>query len=93
MSESEKSSWDRERVSELIIQAGKDANLTPLNIAALVPLAGKMVELLGSVRAEAIGWTWTEACSQHDKGLDPKRFEVPLLLERATADLNPERDE
>jgi hypothetical protein len=93
MSESEKNSWDRERVTELIIQAGKDANLTPLDIAGLVPLAGKMVELLGSVRVEAIGWVWSEACSQHAKGLDPRKFEVPLLMDRANADLNPERDE
>lgn len=92
MSESEKSSWDRERVNELVIQAGKDANLSPLKIVALVPLAEKVVELLGSVRAEAIKWTWSEACSQHDKGLDPKRFKVPLLMDKANADLNPDRE-
>lgn len=51
-----------------------------------------VVELLGSVRAEAIGWTWTEACSMHDKGLDPRTFEVPILMDRASADLNPDRE-
>ncbi len=43
-------------------------------------------------RVQAIGWTWTEACSQYDKGLDPRNQEVPQLLERADADLNPIAD-
>lgn len=52
----------------------------------------QLEELLGSVRAEAVGHTWTEACSQYDKGMDPRLFEMPLLLKKAIADLNPEHD-
>lgn len=92
MSESRESSWDRERVTTILHEEIGDEfyiDHGPLGPGHAVE---KLVELLGSVRAEAIGWTWTEACSQHDRGLDPRRFEMPLLLDKAKADLNPERD-
>ncbi len=53
--------------------------------------ADELEKLLSGVRSDAIKHTWTEACSQYDKGMDPRNFEVPLLLEKAIADLNPER--
>ena len=93
MSESKKSSWDRERVTTILHEEIGDPfyiDHGPEGDAGHA--TDKLTELLGSVRAEAIGWAWTEACSQHDKGLDPKRFEVPLLMDKANADLNPERD-
>lgn len=85
--------WDETRTRELVIQAGKDANFSALQIAALVPLSEKMVELLGSVRAEAVGWTWTHARNQRDRGMDHHRQPMPELLKMAAADLNPERDD
>jgi hypothetical protein len=95
MSESEKSSWDKERVKEIIDKAVEE--ILPNMKLKEGTVEGfqcykDMVELLGSVRAEAIGWTWSEACSQHARGLDPRKFEVPLLMDKADADLNPERD-
>lgn len=84
-----KITWDRERVADIVNAMLDDPD--HLGIYPTTKCFDKLQELLGSVRAEAIGWTWTEACSQHDKGLDPRRFEIPLLLDKATADLNPER--
>ena len=52
----------------------------------------ELEKLLGDVRAEAIQYTWTEACSQYDRGLDPRRFTVPQLVEKAREDLNPKRE-
>lgn len=83
--------WDEERAWSIIntafeeIAAGKKGSVDEFSCAK------DLVELLGEVRAEAIGWTWTEACSQSDRGMDVRRFEVPLLLDKAKADLNPER--
>lgn len=53
--------------------------------------ADELEQLLSDVRTDAVNHTWTEACSQYDKGMNPKNFEVPLLIEKALADLNPER--
>ena len=53
--------------------------------------ADELEQLLRDVRTDAVNHTWTEACSQYDKGMNPKNFEVPLLIEKALADLNPER--
>lgn len=73
--------WDRERLLEIVCVNedwgdGADA----------------ICELIAGVRAEAIGWTWTEACSQYDKGLDVRHQIMPDLLDRAVLDLNPERE-
>lgn len=84
--------WDEERAWVIIntafeeITAGKKGSIEEFSCAK------DLVELLESVRVEAIGWTWAEACSQSDRGMDVRRFEVPLLLDKAKADLNPERD-
>ena len=86
MSESDKSSWDRERIGKILDESiGKDLKIDVAQAHA------QLVELLGSVRREAVDWAWTEARSQHAKGLDPRKFEVPLLMDKANADLNPER--
>ena len=95
MSESEQSSWDKERAKDIIDKAVEEIlPNTEMKEGTVEEFQcyKDMVELLGSVRAEAIGWTWAEACSQHDKGLDPRRFEVPLLMDKAKADLNPDRE-
>ena len=84
-----KITWDRERVADIVNAMLDDPD--PIGIYPTTRCFDKLTELLGSVRAEAIGWTWTEACSQYDRGMDPRRFEMPLLLTKATADLNPER--
>lgn len=85
--------WDKERLVEILVQAGKDTNLSPFQISEYGTAAVEPMEkLIDAVRAEAIGWTWAEACSQHDKGLDVRRQLVPELYEKALLDLNPERD-
>ena len=85
MSESEeKNNWDRERIEEIV-------DLIDSEVVRLETV-DKLVELLGSVRAEAVGWTWTVACNHHDRGMDPRNYEVPQLLEEANADLNPNKE-
>lgn len=84
--------WDEERSQEIINLCFDEV----LNTRKPKPVSEfdsykRLVEFLGSVRAEAIGWTWTEACSQYSKGLNPGKYEVPKLLEKAAEDLNPER--
>ena len=39
------------------------------------------------VRMEAIGWTHADACTELDKGGDPRMTEVPDMLGRAIVDL------
>ncbi len=53
--------------------------------------ADELEQLLSDTRSDAVKHTWTEACSQYDRGMDPKNFDIPLLVDKATADLNPER--
>lgn len=87
--------WDEERAWSVIKVAFEEITAgAMLKTGAIEEFsaAKDLVELLEEVRTEAIGWTWAEACSQHDRGLDVRRFEVPLLLDKAKADLNPERD-
>ena len=73
--------WDRERIEEALkvydVEAAQGVDA--------------LYELVKGVRAEAIGWTWAEACSQYDKGLDVRHQLMPELLDKALADLNPER--
>jgi hypothetical protein len=84
--------WDKERLVEIVTEVGKEAGLSPIHISALgTALVEPMEKLIDGVRAEAIGWTWTEACSQYDKGLDVRLQLMPELLDKALADLNPER--
>lgn len=91
MSESNMSSWDRERIRTVLTEAFASPGDNGYQDSVGQALS-KLTDLLGSVRAEAIGWTWTEACSQYDRGMDPRRSQIPELLERASADLNPERE-
>lgn len=35
----------------------------------------------------ALGWAWAEACTQLDRGDDPRQWEVPELLERMLKEL------
>lgn len=84
--------WDEERTWRIINTAFEEITSGQTGHVSEFSCAKDLVELIAEVRAEAIGWTWTEACAQHDRGLDPRRFEIPLLLDKAKADLNPERD-
>lgn len=84
--------WDKERLTEIVVQAGKEAGLSPIHLSALgTALVEPLETMIDEVRAEAVGWTWTEACSQHDKGLDVRLQNVPALYSKALLDLNPER--
>jgi hypothetical protein len=84
--------WDEERATEIINEIFDEVLHTQkLKRVTEFDSYKKLVEFLGSVRAEAIGWAWTEACSAYSKGLDPNRAEIPAILEKAQADLNPER--
>ncbi len=85
-----KITYDRERVANIVNAMLEDPN--PIGIYSTTKCFDKLEALLGGVRSEAIGWTWTEARLQYSKGLDPHRSEIPKLLERALADLNPERE-
>jgi len=40
------------------------------------------------IRHEAIGWTWAKACTQLDKGKDPREHEQSILITDANADLD-----
>jgi len=82
--------YDRERVADIVNVMLDDPD--PIGIYPTTKCFDQLEELLGTVRAEAVAHTWTEACSQYDKGMDPRRFGMPLLLEKALADLNPEHD-
>lgn len=84
--------WDEERAAEVINQIFDEVLSTtkPKHVTEFDSYQ-KLVEFLGSVRAEAVGWTWAEACSAYSKGLDPGKYEIAKLSEKAIEDLNPER--
>ena len=82
-------SYDRERIEEaieamLMIARSKGVYQTK-------DMYDKLERLVSSVRDEAVAYTWTEACSQYDRGMDPRNFTIPLLVQKARDDLNPER--
>ena len=81
--------YDRERVCKIIDKMLDDARRR--GIYQTDECINELEKLLGGVRQEAVGYTWTEACSQYDKGMDPRNYTVPLLMEKADSDLNPER--
>jgi len=85
-----KITWDRERVADIVNAMLDDPDL--IGIYPTTACFDKLTELLGSVRVEAIGWTWQTACQQYASGRDPGRTLIPELLKKATADLNPERE-
>lgn len=47
----------------------------------------KLEEAVHSVRVEAIGWAYADACVHLDKGEDYRKVEVPTILDRALKDL------
>jgi len=82
--------FDRERVITIIDKMLDNARRK--GIYQTDECTDELEKLIGEVRVEAVGYTWTEACSQYDRGMDPRNFTIPLLMEKAAADLNPERD-
>lgn len=77
--------WDRERVGEILIDAIQNEN------DEIEEAISRLEEFVSQVRAEAVGWTWTEACAQYDQGRDPRAQEMPELWEKAKENLNPDR--
>ncbi len=47
----------------------------------------KLTRQVAEIRGLTLGWAWAEACIQLDRGDDPRQQEMPLLLERADAEL------
>jgi len=81
--------YDRERVITIIDRMLEDAKRR--GIYQTDECINDLEKLLGSVRAEAVATTWTEACSQYDRGMDPRNITIPLLVEKVIGELNPER--
>jgi len=81
--------YDRERIVEIVHEVvyGDRPDMHRVE-----ECYDKLEKLLGSIRAEAIEHTWTEACSTYSKGMDPHLVEIPLLLKKAIDDLNPEHE-
>ncbi len=82
--------YDRERVTKIVDKMLDDARRR--GIYQTDECINELEKLLGEVRAEAMGYTWTEACSQYDRGMDPRNYTIPLLIEKANEDLNPKRE-
>ena len=82
--------YDRQRVTKILDKMLDNARRK--GIYQMEECTDELEELVGHVRAEAITYTWTEACSQYDRGMDPRNYTIPLLVEKAAADLNPKRE-
>ena len=84
--------WDEERAWSVInlafeeISAGKKGSVDEFSCAK------DLVELIADVRAQAIRWAWVEARNGYDRGMVPHQRDLTELLNKAKADLNPERD-
>jgi len=48
----------------------------------------RLEEYVKSVRTQAVGWTWAEACTQLDNGEDPRQYDQSNLIERSEKELN-----
>ena len=92
MTESTKSNWDRKRIETLLHEEIGDPYYIDHGPEGDGHAIDKLVELLGSVRAEAIEWAWTHARNQHARGMNHHKQPIPELLKLANADLNPERE-
>lgn len=82
--------YDQERVTKILDKMLDDARRK--GIYQTEECIKELTELLKEVRNEAMGYTWTEACSQYDRGMDPRNYTIPLLIGKANEDLNPKRD-
>ncbi len=82
--------YDQERVTKILDKMLDDARRR--GIYQTEECIKELTALLKEVRHEAMGYTWTEACSQYDRGMDPRNYTIPLLIEKANEDLNPKRD-
>ena len=47
----------------------------------------QMKQHINAARLEAIGWTFADDCVDLNEGRDPRKKEVPEMLERARRDL------
>jgi hypothetical protein len=82
--------YDRERVVKIIDRMLDDARRR--GIYQTDECINELEKLVGDVRSEAISYTWTEACSHYDRGMDPRNVSIPQLVEKTREDLNPKRD-
>ena len=82
--------YDRERINTIINKMLDNARRK--GIYQTDECTDELEKLVGDVRAESIQYTWTEACSQYDRGMDPRHFTIPLLVDKARNDINPERE-
>lgn len=82
--------YDRQRVNTILEKMVQNAQRK--GIYQLEECTDELEKLVGDVRSEAVNYTWTEACSQYDRGMDPRNFTIPLLVEKAISDLNPKRE-
>ena len=81
---------DRVRINKIIDKMLDDARRR--GVYQTDECINELDKLLSEVRMEAIGYTWTEACSQYDRGMDPRNYTIPLLIEKAEEDLNPKQE-
>jgi len=82
--------YDRERINKILDKMLDDARRK--GIYQMDECTDELEKLVGDVRAESIQYTWTEACSQYDRGMDPRNYTITLLVEKARSDLNPKRE-
>jgi hypothetical protein len=82
--------YDRERVEEILDEMIANAHKT--GIYQTKDCLNNLEKLLGSVRSEAVSHTWIEACSQYDRGMDPRNITIPILVGKVIEELNPVRD-
>lgn len=48
----------------------------------------RLEEYVKSVRTQAVGWAWAEACTQLDNGNDPREYDQSNLIDRSENELN-----
>ncbi len=82
--------YDQERITKILDKMLDDARRR--GIYQTDECIKSLDELIGEVRKEAIAYTWTEACSQYDRGMDPRNYTIPLLIDKASEALNPKRE-
>jgi len=77
---------DKELVEEIIKEMlySPDKNGT----YDMVKARDKLETLINDRRVEAIGWAYADCCTDLDKGLDPRKTEMPGVLERSQVDLS-----
>lgn len=77
---------DRQYICEVISRMLDNPNEN--GIYPTTEVYDMLENFIHSVRVSAVGWAWAEACSQLDKGKNPRTYDMGELIVRIEEDFS-----